>query len=117
MTVRDDTLGLYSSTTISAINGASASQDLGQFTEAVIVINTTAVDGTNPTLDLDVEISDDDSIWYKLEDVTQITAVSKVSHQITAPFGKLVRLNNPAAPVGTDTPAFTLTADVMVKGR
>ena len=117
MTIRDDTLGLYSDTTISAINNASDAQDVGQFTEAVIVINVTATTGSNETLDLDVEISDDQSTWYKLEDVTQLTSGAvKVSHPVTVPFGKFIRLNNPTTPGGTGSPSFTLTASVMVKG-
>lgn len=116
MTVRDDVLELYADVTLSAANQVSAAHDVGSFTEALIVISVTATTGTNETLDLDVEVSDDQTLWYKLEDIAQITAIGRVSHQVTAPFGKFIRINSATAPGGTGTPTFTLSASLMVKG-
>ena len=104
MTVRTNTFTLYSAITISAINGASSSFLLDGFEEAVILIDATTVSGTNPTLDLDVEVSEDNDAWFKLQDVTQITSAGKSDAIKISNFGKYIRLNNPTAPGGTDTP-------------
>ena len=117
MVVRTNTFTLYANVTVSAIDQASQSFLIDNFEEAVILIDVTAVTGTNPTLDLDVEVSEDNDTWFKLQDVTQITGVAKSDAVQITNFGKYVRLNNPAAPGGTDNPSFTLTATLIAKGR
>ena len=117
MVVRSNTFTLYSAVTLSAADQASTSQLLDGFEEAVILINVTAVSGTSPTVDLDVEISDNEEDWYKLQDVPQITAVGKQAAVQVTNFGKYLRLNDPAVPGGSDTPTVTLSAVIVAKGR
>ena len=117
MNVRNDTFDLYTGQTLSAANQNSQAIEVGSYTEAVITINVTAISGTSPTVDLDIEISDDNgTTWFKHEDITQLTAVGKTVHRVTAPFGSRLRLNDPAVPGGSSTPTITLTVRLMVKG-
>ena len=117
MTVRNDTFDLYTASTLSAANQNSQAIEVGSYTEAVITINVTAESAADVTVDLDVEISDDNgTTWFKHEDITQLTAVGKTVHRVTAPFGSRLRLNDPAVPGGSSTPTMTLTARLMVKG-
>jgi len=44
---------------------------------AVVVIRSTAVSGTSPTLDVDVQASEDNSDWTTLGSITQITAANE----------------------------------------
>ncbi len=118
MVVRSNTFTLYSAgTQLSAANQASTSQLLDGFEEAVILINVTAIAGASPTVDLDVEVSDDETNWYKLQDVPQLSAVAKAPAVQVTNFGKYLRLNDPAVPGGSSTPSITLTAVIVAKGR
>ena len=117
MTVRTNTFTLYSAITLSAADQASQSFLLDGFEEAVILINVTAVTGTSPTVDLDVEISEDGTNWHKLQDIPQLTAVAKAPAVQVTNFGKFLHLNDPATPGGTGSPSITLTATLIAKGR
>ena len=117
MTVRTNTFTLYAAIVLSAADQASQSFLLDGFEEAVILINVTAVTGTSPTVDLDVEVSENGDDWFKRQDVSQITTAGKLDAVPVTNFGKYLRLNNPAALGGTDTPQFTLTATLIAKGR
>ncbi len=117
MVVRTNTFTLYEGRTVSAINQGSTGFLLDGFEEAVILIDTTAVSGSSPTLDLDVEVSESGTDWFKLQDITQITAVAKSDAVKVSNFGKYLRLNNPATPGGGSSPSLTLTALLIAKGR
>ncbi len=117
MVVRTNTFTLYAEITLSAADQASQSFLLDGFEESVILIDVTAVSGSSPTVDLDVEVSEDGTDWFKLQDVPQLTAVAKAPAVQVTNFGKYLRLNDPAIPGGSSTPTLTLTAILIAKGR
>ena len=109
---------LYSQKVIDAAAENSASVDCSNYIEGIIFIRVTAKSGTDtPTLDLDVEMSDDNTNWHKHSDVTQIsdpTVPFKAGVVSVTNLGKYLRLNNPVIPGGT-SPSFTTDAFIVLK--
>ena len=87
---------------------ASGSIDVSEYRECMVVVRLAAVTGTSPTLDIDVEFSDDNSNWHKDSDITQITdseaSTARPVHKVTSPLGKFMRLVPTIG--GSDTPTF-----------
>jgi hypothetical protein len=85
---------------------------------AIILITASAKSGTTPQLDLDVEISGDETNWHKLDDIPQIndpTVTSTYRHaayEVPA-LGMFLRVNNPVAMGSSDT--LTIEVKVMLK--
>jgi hypothetical protein len=93
-------------------NGVSESQDIGQYTEGILLIDITAVSGTSPTLDIAVQTKINNT-WVDIPDVTiaQQTAVNTLAVALIN-FGKDVRLSYT---VGGTSPSFTLSSHLIVK--
>lgn len=94
-------------------NGQGASQDVGQFSEGLLLIDITAVSGTSPTLDIAAQTKINGT-WVDIPGVTiaQQTAVNTLAVALTN-FGKDIRLD---MTVGGTTPSFTFSAHLLVKG-
>ena len=109
---------LYSQQVINTANENSASINYANYTEPVVYIRVTAKAGTSPTLDLDVEMSDDNTNWHKKSDVTQIsdpTVTFRADVVSVTNLGQYIRLNNPTAPGGSSTPTMTVDAFIILK--
>tara|TARA_Y100000310_G_scaffold345002_1_gene461091 strand:- start:6605 stop:6973 length:369 start_codon:yes stop_codon:yes gene_type:complete len=111
---------LYNAKVINAADDSSSEINVEGYLEATIYISVTAKSGTSPTLDLDVECSDDEDTgnWHKEGDITQIndptvTFLAPV-HKVTN-MGKWLRLNSPAVPGGSSSPQMTVTAFAVLK--
>lgn len=109
---------LYSAgTVVSTADSASTALAVSHFREGIILLAVTAKSGTTPTVDFDVETSDDETNWHKLEDITQINDPDVASqynhpaHKVTN-FGKFIRVNNPAAVTGSGS--FTMGKSVFI---
>ena len=83
-----------------------------RYTEAIVVVDVTAVSGTSPTLDITVQTSADNSIWATLTTFTQITSVS-TNIKFISNIGKYVRVKYTIG--GSSTPTFTMTSKISVK--
>jgi hypothetical protein len=94
-------------------NSQSASQDVGQYTEGILLIDITAVSGTSPTLDIAVQTKINET-WVDIPGVTvaQQTVVNTLAVALTN-FGKDVRLS---MTVGGTSPSFTFSAHFLAKG-
>lgn len=94
-------------------SGNSDSQDLGQWVEMIIIVDVTAVSGTNPTLDIQLQYSPDDVNWYddETEYFLQFYGVKDSIAKLTN-FGQYVRIKYTIA--GTD-PSFTFSVDLILK--
>ena len=107
MNVTQPMLSLAARTT----SGQSNSYDFSDASECLILVNATVVSGTNPTLDIKVQVSDDNSTWYDHTDLRQIIKAGNYPESITV-FGKYVRLSYTIA--GT-TPSFTFQIKALRK--
>ncbi len=74
-----------------AATAQSSGFEVGAYIEAQILVNVTAESGTS-TLDIIIETSDDNSTYYTLTAMIQITATGKYRQAIIN-FGKYVRVN------------------------
>lgn len=94
-------------------NSQSASQDIGQYTEGLLLIDITAVSGTTPTLGITVQTKINNT-WVDIPGVTiaQQTAIATLAVALTN-FGKDIRLS---MTVGGTTPSFTFSAHFLAKG-
>jgi hypothetical protein len=81
---------LLSSGTYTAATGYSTAVDVSAYTEGQIFINVTAEADTS-TLDITVQVSPDNSVWYTHTAVGQITATGQTRAAITN-FGKWIRI-------------------------
>lgn len=84
-------------------SGTGDAVELGPFTTLRLVVTTSAVSGTTPTLDLTVETSHDGSTWRSHGTLAQITATGTQRKS----FGGLDRYARLAWTVGGTTPSFT----------
>lgn len=115
-------------TTIFASTAVTAAQNtdrvfVGDFTEALVFLNCTAVSGTSPTMDPVIQVSDDDgTTWYSISrtmtqadgtTLTQITAVGQYVFSVTN-IGAHLRVRFPA-PGGSNTPTLTFVVKVEAK--
>jgi hypothetical protein len=110
---KSKTATLYSAEAVSATGTNTPSMDVRQFKEVTLLINVTAVSGTSPTLDLDLDASNDGATWYKHSDLTQLTAVAKSVAKITGNIANFIRLSSTIG--GSSTPIVTLTVIAVAK--
>lgn len=93
--------------------------DVGTFKEGIIMIFTSAHNGTNPTLDCDLQYGYKDvnnqMHWIDSGDsFTQITTTDGLFvKKMTANFGKYIRFRLKIG--GTATPTYTVTMKVALK--
>lgn len=83
---------------------------------ALFVVNVTASSGSSPTLDLRLQLSNDDSTWVDVDalNLTQITGTGQSILLVRTPAErKYVRLEGTVA--GT-TPSFTLSIEFYAFG-
>ena len=90
------------------------SVDVSGYLEFILLIRVSSTGGTSPTLDLDIEVSDDNTTFHKEGDITQITANGNEDATKHTNLGKYVRLSNSALG-GSSTPTFTVTAILIAK--
>jgi len=108
---RTKTITLTSSSARTA-DGESAAYDVERFTEALLFIDTTAVSGSAPTLDFDLESGPaDDETGFLHTEPAQITGTGKTLVKLTN-LGKWLKLSWDIA--GT-TPSFTFEAKITLK--
>lgn len=77
---------------------------VGKYQEAVILINVTTVTGT-PTLDIDIETSDDNTMFYHHTRLDTIRIVDTIAFKISN-FGKYVRVVHTVA--GSTSMTYTI---------
>ena len=93
---------------------------VGTFVEGIVFIYTTAHGGTNPTLDCDIQygFKDANNQMHYLDSgdsFTQITTTDGMFiKKFSANFGRHIRLRLKIG--GTNTPTYTVTARVVLKG-
>jgi capsid protein len=83
-------IDMLSSGTYTAATAYSSPYDVSASIEGQILINVTAESGTS-TLDITVQVSDDNSTWYTHTAIAQITATGQTRQAITN-FGKYIRI-------------------------
>jgi len=78
------------------------------------LLNCTLVSGTNPSLDVEIEESDDDSTWRNFLTFKRITAAGQqyVTGRSNARYRRAVFDIG-----GTNTPSFTCSVEVVAAGR
>jgi hypothetical protein len=74
-----------------AATAQSSAFEVSAYTEGQILVNATVEGGTS-TLDIIIETSPDDSVWYTHTTMAQITAIGQYRQALTN-FGKYVRIN------------------------
>ena len=79
--------------------------------DPVLLVNVTAVSGTLPTLDIEVEVSSNQNTWFKVSKFARITATGQYPKEMKS-FPRYMRLNYSIG--GTD-PSFTF--DIQVTGK
>lgn len=115
-TVGPTTIAAAAGQTLTA-TAYSATYDLSQFREALLLVNVTAISGTSPTFDVNYQISPDNGVtWYPMYTTTSQTAVGKTGKTLAASqgssLGNLVRLE---FVVGGTTPSVTFDAYLVLK--
>ena len=97
-------------------SGNGATIEAGEYTQALVTLNCTAVSGTTPTCTVLLQTSDDGgTTWYNLPNgaFTQLTAIGTQVLQINVPFGDTIRAN---WTIGGTTPSFTFAVKAVLKG-
>lgn len=103
------TAAVSSAARVASGNGTSV--ETGSFTEIRgLVLDVTAASGTNPTLDVRVETSDDNTTWRTISSFAQATTVTN-EHKEFGPLGRYVRIAWTIA--GTATPSFTFSVGIL----
>ena len=82
------------------------------WSEIVAIVDVTAASGTNPTLDIAIQTSADNTTYATLASFTQITGTTTAIKTVAAPIGKYVRFRYTVA--GT-SPSFTFTLKAHFK--
>ena len=72
-------------------NGQSSGFDFGDANELTIFVNVTDKSGTNPNLDISIQTSPDNSVWYDHSDIETITEEGNYIDAI-AQYGKYIRI-------------------------
>lgn len=85
----------------------------GVAADVLLMVHCTAASGTNPTLDVSLEESADNSSWTAIANsgATQLTAAGNrvASARVTKRYVRVAH-----AIGGTDTPTFTFSATVLI---
>jgi hypothetical protein len=90
--------------TFTASGAGSTGQELGDRGTCRLTLAVTAASGTTPTLDFDVETSEDNVTWRVAGSFAQMTAVGTQRKSFTG-IDKWVRVKRT---IGGTTPSFTL---------
>ncbi len=101
--------------TAQTISGSGAQIEVGEYKEALVTLNITAVSGTSPTLLVQIQASDDNgTTWYNLPNAafTSASTVSSQAIQINT-FGDYIRAE---FTIGGTTPSFTFGLKAVCKG-
>ena len=85
---------------------SSSSIELGDRNSLRLDLVISAASGTNPTLDVAVQSSPDNSTWTTVASFTQQTGAATV-HKVFGPIDRFVRVNETIG--GTGSPSFTRT--------
>lgn len=86
--------------------------DVGDYTEMVLLLNASNVDGTDPTLDIKLQTSADGVDWFDLgSQFAQIDAAGKAILKVTN-FGRIIRA---VSTVGGTDPEFTFKLQAVAK--
>ena len=80
--------------------------------DPILLVNVTAVSGTLPTLDIDVEVSADELTWFTVSKFARITGTGQTPKELGT-LAKYMRLNYTIG--GSSTPTFTF--DVQLEGK
>jgi hypothetical protein len=105
-----DVNGVFVEVTSAAITStatatSASSPDNGGGASASFLINVTAVSGTNPTMDVGIEESDDSGTnWIRIWDMPRITATGAYRSPVLALTGNRFRF---VQTIGGTTPSFT----------
>jgi hypothetical protein len=89
-------------------------ENVDRFNQAIILLNVTAVTGTDPTMDLVIEHSLDNTTWISAVAFTQAITTGNELKTVATPFGSRMRLNYTIG--GVADPDFTFTVTTLVKG-
>lgn len=93
-------------------SGNSSSYEVGEFIEGRAFLDITAVSGTNPTLDVTIQDSPDDSVWYDHTSFAQQTVATNVAQSLTT-FGSYIRAHWAIAGTNAD---FTFSIELDGRG-
>ncbi len=96
-------------------SGDSGSIETGEYTQAFVTLNCTAASGTTPTLNVQLQGSDDGgTTWYNIPNAafTQLTAAGTGVLQLTN-FPDFIRA---AYTIAGTTPSFTFAIKAVLKG-
>lgn len=85
----------------------SVSQAVLTYRSGFFELRISNVSGTNPTLDVKLQTSQDNTNWADLYTFETQMVVATVHHQSTFGFGNYLRINYTIG--GTDTPTFTFS--------
>jgi hypothetical protein len=84
--------------------GATESVETGRATTARLSLNVSAVDGTNPSLTVNIQTSRNNSTWVTVGSFAAATGTG-TEHKTFGPLDRYMRAQW-AAPTGTDDPQF-----------
>jgi len=94
-----ETKTLFSEATLTSANGMGSGITSKSFETAIILVKATAKVGSTPQLDLDVEVSSDQSSWHKYSDIPQLNDPTMTYYApavLVSQLGEYIRVNNPA---------------------
>jgi hypothetical protein len=101
-----DTIAITLVTGAISATASCTAFEFGDRSQIRLDLVVTAVTGTNPTLDVTVETSPDNSTWTTVSTFTQKTAAGS-QHKLFSPIDRFVRVTETIG--GTATPTFTRT--------
>lgn len=104
---------IYPATALAAGATNSGSGYVGNAAEVNVYVTVTGKSGTSPTLDIILQTSPDDSVWFDHTTMSQITANGNVLQKISANVGKYMRANMTVG--GSDTPTYTVKVELERK--
>lgn len=115
-TVAPTTIQAAAASTITA-TAYSPTYDLSEFSEALLLVNVSAISGTSPTFDVNYQVSPDNgATWYPMYTTSSQTAVGKTGKTLAASqgssLGNLVRVE---FVVGGTTPSVTFDCYLVLK--
>lgn len=104
---------LLASAARTATGQSSSYGTSGRVVAMVVQVNVTAVSGTTPTLDVDLEDSFDGVIWNKVSDInaSNITATGTTVARLNLTATPATRLLRVKYTIGGTTPSFTFSVN------
>lgn len=104
---------LYSGTQTSSSNSQSTPLNVRHAKEATIFLNVTAASGTNPTLDVTIQVYDPMSTsWYTLATFSQKTGVTSDVGYVEYGLGEQMAAS---WVIGGSNPSFTFQVNATLK--